>query len=322
LSLKTERFWTLQKILLLRRKDLMTEFKNITASVAFALAFAWISGCGGCNPEPMPSDLSPTEGPETGGTTVRITGEKFDMKNGVTVTFGGKNAQSVTVPSKTEITAVTPPGTAGESVGVVVINNKKPEKPSTLSRKFTFTDATAPTATATDPSDDTVISEYKDSLNVRNTVSVTFNEDVDSQSGTVSVEVESTPDSISTQSGTVTGSVRGTGNIVTFTSDVPMRAGRKYTITVSGFKDTAGNKQTNSHTSSFSVSYPEKVRQYRVRKGDTLPSIAARPEVYDNAKLWPRLVESNQDDYNFNPHRIMEGQWLSVPDRGEAWGDE
>ena len=59
----------------------MTEFKNITASVAFALAVAWISGCGGCNPEPMPSDLSPTEGPETGGTTVRITGEKFDMKN-------------------------------------------------------------------------------------------------------------------------------------------------------------------------------------------------------------------------------------------------
>lgn len=300
----------------------MTKFRNITACVAFALALAWISGCGGCNPEPVPSNLSPIEGPETGGTTVRISGEKFDMKNGVTVTFGGANAQSVTVPSKTEITAVTPPGTAGESVQVVVVNTKNPDKPATLSQKFTFTDATAPTATSTDPSDDTVISEYKDSLNVRNTVSIAFNEDVDSQSGTVLVEVESTPKSISKQSGTVSGSVSGSENTVTFTSDVPMRAGRKYTITVSGFKDTAGNAQTTSHMFSFLVSYPEKVRRYRIRKGDTLPAIAARPEVYDNAKLWPRLVEANQDDYNFNPHRIMEGQWVSIPDRGEAWGDK
>ena len=74
---------------------------------------------------------------------MRISGEKFDMKNGVTITFGGKSAQSVTVPSKTEITAVTPAGTAGESVAVVVTNKKKVEKPATLSQKFTYTDANA-----------------------------------------------------------------------------------------------------------------------------------------------------------------------------------
>jgi nucleoid-associated protein YgaU len=290
-------------------------------AVALALALVWISGCGGCNPEPLPSGLNPAEGPETGGTTVRISGEKFDMKNSVTVTFGGKTAQSVTVPSKTEITAVTPAGTAGESVSVVVTNKKKADKPATLSGKFTYTDATPPTVTSTDPSDGTVISEYKDSLNVRNTVSITFSEDVDSGSGTVSVAVESTPESISEESSAIVGGVSGTGNTVTFTSNTPMRAGRKYMVTVSGFKDTAGNAQTSSHTSSFSVSNPDKVRQYRVRKGDTLPIISARPEVYDNAKLWPRLVEANQDDYDFNPHRIIEGQWLSVPDRGEAWGD-
>jgi len=299
----------------------MTRFRNITMAVALALALVWISGCGGCNPEPLPSGLNPAEGPETGGTTVRISGEKFDMKNSVTVTFGGKTAQSVTVPSKTEITAVTPAGTAGESVSVVVTNKKKADKPATLSGKFTYTDATPPTVTSTDPSDGTVISEYKDSLNVRNTVSITFSEDVDSGSGTVSVAVESTPESISEESSAIVGGVSGTGNTVTFTSNTPMRAGRKYMVTVSGFKDTAGNAQTSSHTSSFSVSNPDKVRQYRVRKGDTLPIISARPEVYDNAKLWPRLVEANQDDYDFNPHRIIEGQWLSVPDRGEAWGD-
>merc|ERR1711964_332530 len=116
--------------------------RNITMAVALALALVWISGCGGCNPEPLPSGLSPAEGPETGGTTVRISGEKFDMKNGVTVTFGEKTAQSVTTPSKTEITAVTPAGTAGESVSVVVTNKKKADKPATLSQKFTYTDAT------------------------------------------------------------------------------------------------------------------------------------------------------------------------------------
>jgi nucleoid-associated protein YgaU len=300
----------------------MTRFRNITMAVALALALVWISGCGGCNPEPLPSGLNPAEGPETGGTTVRISGEKFDMKNSVTVTFGGKTAQSVTVPSKTEITAVTPAGTAGESVSVVVTNKKKADKPATLSGKFTYTDATPPTVTSTDPSDGTVISEYKDSLNVRNTVSITFSEDVDSGSGSVAVVVESTPDSISEEYGAVAGGVGGTGNTVTFTSNTPMRAGRKYTVTVSGVKDTAGNAQASSHTFSFSVSNPGKVHQYRVRKGDTLPMISARPEVYDDAKLWPRLVEANQDDYDFNPHRIIEGQWLSVPDRGEAWGDK
>jgi hypothetical protein len=265
--------------------------------------------------------MSPTEGPETGGTTVRISGEKFDMKNGATVTFGGKNAQSVTVPSKTEITAVTPAGTAGESVAVVVTNKKKVEKPATLSQKFTYTDATPPTVTSVDPPDGTLISEYEDSLNVRNSVSFTFSEDVDSMSGTVSVMVESTPESISMESGTVAGSVSGSENMVTFTSDEPMRAGRKYMVTVSDFKDAKGNAQAASHSSSFSVSYPEKVRKYRVRKGETLPMIAGRPEVYDDANLWSRLVVANQDDSDFNPQRLKAGMMLWVPDRGQAWGD-
>ena len=179
----------------------MIQLRNITTITALAFALTWMSGCGGCNPEPLPSGMSPTEGPETGGTTVRISGEKFDMKNGATVTFGGKNAQSVTVPSKIEITAVTPAGTAGESVAVVVTNKKKVEKPATLSQKFTYTDATPPTVTSVDPPDGTLISEYEDSLNVRNSVSFTFSEDVDSMSGTVSVMVESTPESISMESG-------------------------------------------------------------------------------------------------------------------------
>ena len=299
----------------------MIQFRNLIVATVLTFTLIWMSGCGGCNPAPLPSGMSPTEGPETGGTTVRISGEKFDMKNGVSVKFGGKSAQNVTVPSKTEITAVSPAGTAGESVAVVVTNNRKAEEPATLSQQFTYTDATAPTVTSVAPADGALISEYEDSLNVGNSITFTFSEDVDSMSGTVSVTVESTPESISQASGAVPGSVSGTGNTVTFTSDEPMRAGRKYMVTATGFKDATGNAQEASHTSSFSVSYPEKVRKYIVRAGETLPMISARPEVYDDADLWTRLVEANQDDSDFNPQRLKAGMALWVPDRGAAWGD-
>ncbi|MCE2396348.1 IPT/TIG domain-containing protein [Candidatus Poribacteria bacterium] len=175
----------------------MKTLRNISTVIAFAFILAGISGCSGCNPPPEPASFSPTEGPETGGTTIRITGDKFDMKNGVTVKVGGKNATSVNVPSKMEITAMTPAGMAGESVSVVVTNNgnTKPEGTVTMSQKFTYTDATAPTITGVSPADGTVISEYEDSLSVSVPISITFSEDVDSASGSLTVSVESTPDS-------------------------------------------------------------------------------------------------------------------------------
>ena len=228
---------------------------------------------------------------------------------------------NVNVPSETQITAVTPAGTAGQSAEVVVTNNSKPDQPVTLGQEFLYTDATPPNVTATEPSDGETISEYEDSLNVNVTVSITFDENVDSQSGSIAVQVDSTPDSMSQESGSVSGSMGGSDNMITFTSDAPMRAGRQYSVTVSGVTDTAGNAIAESHTFSFTIASPEKVSRYSVRKGETLPMIAARPEVYDNAKLWPRLVEANQDDYDFDRDRIYEGQWLWVP-RGAAWGDK
>ena len=299
----------------------MRNFRNITTIAALTFVAAWISGCSGCAPPPEPQSMSPTEGPETGGTTVKISGDKFDMKKGVVVTFDGIAGTNVNVPSETQITAVTPAGTAGQSAEVVVTNNSKPDQPVTLGQEFLYTDATPPNVTATEPSDGETISEYEDSLNVNVTVSITFDENVDSQSGSIAVQVDSTPDSMSQESGSVSGSMGGSDNMITFTSDAPMRAGRQYSVTVSGVTDTAGNAIAESHTFSFTIASPEKVSRYSVRKGETLPMIAARPEVYDNAKLWPRLVEANQDDYDFDRDRIYEGQWLWVP-RGAAWGDK
>ena len=308
----------------------MKKPRNIAVLATLTILCAWMAGCAGCNPEPVPTGMSPIQGPETGGTTVRITGEKFDVKNGVTVTFGGKNAQSVTVPDETQITAVTPGGMAGESVSVVVTNNGKPEVPVTLSQQFSYTDATPPTVTMNEPADGTVISEYEDSLNVMNSLSVSFSEAVNSDSVSISVAVAKTEDSMSEpMDATLSGTVTGSGDSVTFTSDMPMRAGRMYTVTVSGAADMAGNVLVNPHSFGFSITSPEKLDRYRVQEEDiqeengeaALKRIAARPEIYDNPELWERLVAGNQDDYIFDRTRLSVGQFLWIR-RGPAWGDK
>ncbi|MDE0553898.1 MAG: Ig-like domain-containing protein [Candidatus Poribacteria bacterium] len=307
-----------------------TKPRNIAVLAVLTIACAWMAGCAGCNPEPVPMGMNPTQGPETGGTTVQITGEKFDMKNGVTVTFNGINAQSVTVPSETQITAVTPGGTAGQSVSIVVTNKGKPEVPVTLSQQFTYTDATPPTVTMNEPTDGTVFSEYEDSLNVMNSVSVSFSEPIDSKSVTVDVAVTKTEDSMSEpMAGTLSGTVTGTGDSVTFTSDMPMRAGRMYTVTVSGAADMAGNVLENSHSFSFSITSPEVLYKYHVKEEDlqedngeaALKRIAARPEIFDDAEMWERLVTANQDAYIFDRTKLSVGQLLIIP-RGRAWGDK
>ena len=308
----------------------MQKPRNIAVLAILTIVCAWMVGCGGCNPEPVPSGMSPTQGPETGGTTVQITGEKFDMKNGVTVTFGGKNATSVTVPSETQITAMTPGGMAGESVSVVVTNKGKPEVPVTLSQQFTYTDATPPTVTMNEPVDGTVISEYEDSLSVMNSVSVSFSEAVNSDSVSVSVAIAKTEDSMSEpMDAMLSGTVSGSGDSVTFTSDMPMRAGRMYTVTVTGATDMAGNTLVSPHSFNFSITSPEQLDRYRVQEEDiqeengeaALKRIAARPEIFDNPEMWERLVAGNQDDYIFDRTKLSVGQRLWVR-RGAAWGDK
>ena len=69
---------------------------------------------------PTITELDVTEGPNTGGTAVTITGTEF--AEGVAVTFGGVTATSIVVVSGTSITCATPAGSAGE-VDVVVTNS-------------------------------------------------------------------------------------------------------------------------------------------------------------------------------------------------------
>jgi hypothetical protein len=97
-------------------------------------------------PAPTVTGVAPTSGPDTGGTSVTITGTGFD--SGVTnVTFGGTAATGVTFVNATTITATTPAHAAG-AVDVVVTN---PDTQSgTLTNGYTY-NLPAPTVTSVAP---------------------------------------------------------------------------------------------------------------------------------------------------------------------------
>ena len=69
---------------------------------------------------PTLTHVGPTSGPTAGGTAVSIAGSGFTGTTGVSgVTFGGTDAESYTVVSDTQISAVTPPGSPGRVTVVV-----------------------------------------------------------------------------------------------------------------------------------------------------------------------------------------------------------
>jgi alpha-tubulin suppressor-like RCC1 family protein len=74
---------------------------------------------------PSVSRVLPISGPSTGGTAVRIIGINFFSALPVSVTFGGAPATNVVVVSLTEITAVTPSGSPGDTV--VTVNGASAE---------------------------------------------------------------------------------------------------------------------------------------------------------------------------------------------------
>lgn len=51
---------------------------------------------------------------------------------------------------------------------------------------------------------------------------------------------------------------------------------------------------------------------YTVRRGETLPQIAARSEIYNDASLWTLIYRANRDQIR-DPKRLWPGQVLSIP---------
>jgi len=58
----------------------------------------------------------------------------------------------------------------------------------------------------------------------------------------------------------------------------------------------AGNVMTD-YTFGFSIEEAVKVDWYTVQEGDTLPIIAAKPEVYDDDTKWELILAANQDEF-------------------------
>lgn len=54
------------------------------------------------------------------------------------------------------------------------------------------------------------------------------------------------------------------------------------------------------------------VQTYKVKEGETLSEIAARPEVYGDGKKWPKIYKANKGELK-SPNRIFPGQVLRIP---------
>jgi LysM repeat protein len=53
---------------------------------------------------------------------------------------------------------------------------------------------------------------------------------------------------------------------------------------------------------------------YTVRRGETLPQIAGRTEIYNDESLWPLIYRANRDQIR-DPKRLWPGQVLTIPRR-------
>ncbi|GIX08245.1 MAG: hypothetical protein KatS3mg115_2648 [Candidatus Poribacteria bacterium] len=268
------------------------------------LAAVALIGLLGCNPTPVVSGINPTSGPEKGGNTVTITGKKF--KKGAQVDFGGKLI-AANVQDKTTITVTAPPGDVG-TVNVTVVNPKNKRAKETV--QYTYLDTTPPTVQSVTPADGTVFqqgTDYQDAVQTGiNTVRVTFSEPI--QRANIRVSWQKLPDAINPEgSGEVSGSVSVSGNTATFTASSDLLSARQYTVTIEG-TDTAGNTSA-PQTVRFSIATPKRVHYYTVKPGDTLESIAARPDTYDSTDraIIRKIVDVNDDYHELNPMRPQAG---------------
>lgn len=59
-------------------------------------------------------------------------------------------------------------------------------------------------------------------------------------------------------------------------------------------------------------SKPQLLVSHTVRRGETLPQIAGRAEIYNDVSLWPLIYRANRDQIS-DPKRLWPGQILVIP---------
>jgi hypothetical protein len=105
------------------------------------------AACGGSStgPSPQPtgpivSSITPASGPSVGGTSVTITGQRFDAT--ATVTIGGVDAKNVAFVSPNQLTAVTGPRSIGPADVAVTVAGQQAR----LRNGFTYTSSSVTNA--------------------------------------------------------------------------------------------------------------------------------------------------------------------------------
>lgn len=105
--------------------------------------------------EPFIDRITPTRGPAAGGTRVIIEGDGFSSK-GVTVHFGGREAEIVGSIQYNRLEVITPPGELGKTVHVTVTNTGEVLGSYTLKNAYTY-DASKPTIISVVPNQATYL---------------------------------------------------------------------------------------------------------------------------------------------------------------------
>ena len=236
-----------------------------------------VMGC--AKKPPMLGSITPSSGPSGGGTsvTIRIAAEGQKFKEGATVTIGGKSLSITISEDGITATGVTPGGAPGAQQ-VIAENLKAKEKSNAIT--FTYEPLAV---TSTMPADGAQLPWTSRDT----TASATLSQEI--QAGSASIAIGGVDGSVSYDASSKT---------VTFAPGSPLRTTQSYTVTVSGATDKAGNVIA-PYTFGFSIGEPEKVDWYTVQEGDTLPIIAAKPEVYEDEskEAWMSIYEYNQDEY-------------------------
>ncbi len=71
-------------------------------------------------------------------------------------------------------------------------------------------------------------------------------------------------------------------------------------------------KSSKKNGQESGAAVPAPPASYTVRRGETLPQIAARPELYNDAALWPLIYRANRDQIR-DPYQLWPGQVLKIP---------
>ncbi len=220
----------------------------------------------GCAKKPPTlGTIRPNSGISGGGDKVTITiaekGKKF--KEGAEVKIGGVLLKNLAISADgTSVTGVTPGGPAG-SKQVIATNLKAKEASAALT--FTYVGLSV---TNTVPADGAALPWMPRTTQA----SATFSQSTSSASIAIDGVVGSS-------------SYDASSKTVTFTAGASLRTTQSYTVTVSGAKDAAGNVLAD-YKFGFSIGEPEKIDWYTVVDGDTLPIIAAKPEIYEDESQW------------------------------------